>query len=542
MRNALKSGETESFKNKIITQNAFRVSRYEIMTDTILILDFGSQYTQLIARRVRELKVFSLIEPCTVSVERIKKLKPKGIILSGGPYSVYEKGAPRLSADILRLGIPVLGICYGMQSIVKGLGGRVRESSRREYGHAPMYIDNHQDLFFTLGAKVVSWMSHADRALQLPKGFIRMAHTLSTPYAAIGCPEKKIYGVQFHPEVVHTEGGLQIISNFLFRICECFANWQLEDFISAQVGQIRKQVKKDKVVCGLSGGVDSSTLSVLIHRAIGKNLKCIFIDNGLLRRGEAKQVIKVFGDDCKIDLHFVAAAGLFLKRLKGVLDPEEKRKIIGHTFIEVFEAEAKKIKNARYLAQGTLYPDVIESIPFFGGPTSKIKSHHNVGGLPERMPLKLVEPFRTLFKDEVREIARLLGLPQRIIHRHPFPGPGLAVRIVGEITKERLRILRASDAIMEKIIKARKLYRPLWQAFCVLLPLKSVGVMGDKRTYEFVIAVRAVESADGMTADWARIPYEVLGEISNTIINRVRGVNRVVFDISSKPPATIEWE
>lgn len=512
------------------------------MTDTILILDFGSQYTQLIARRVRELKVFSLIEPCTVSISRIKKIKPKGIILSGGPYSVYEKGAPQLHKEILQLGIPVLGICYGMQSIVKACGGKVKEASRREYGRALMYIDNHDDLFFTMPAKITSWMSHADKVLELPKGFKRLAHTVNTSYAAIGHVKKKIYGVQFHPEVVHTEGGLQIISNFLFRICECFANWQLEDFITAQVDQIRRQVKKNRVVCGLSGGVDSSTLSVLIHRAIGKDLKCIFIDNGLLRRGEAREVIKVFGEDCNIDLHFVDAADMFLKRLKGVLDPEKKRKIIGHTFIEVFEAESKKIKNAKFLAQGTLYPDVIESIPFFGGPTSKIKSHHNVGGLPERMQLKLLEPFRTLFKDEVREIARLMGLPERIIHRHPFPGPGLAVRIVGEITKERLRILRASDAILEKIIKARKLYRPLWQAFCVLLPLKSVGVMGDKRTYEFVIAIRAVESADGMTADWAKIPYEVMGEISNTIINRVRGVNRVVFDISSKPPATIEWE
>ncbi|MBN2483819.1 MAG: glutamine-hydrolyzing GMP synthase [Candidatus Omnitrophica bacterium] len=512
------------------------------MTDTILILDFGSQYTQLIARRVRELKVFSLIEPCTVSVSRIKQLKPKGIILSGGPYSVYEKGAPKLSKEIVRLGIPVLGICYGMQSIVKMSGGRVQEASRREYGRAPMYIDNHDDLFFTMPAKMISWMSHADKVLELPKGFKRLAHTVNTAYAAVGLPKKKIYGVQFHPEVVHTEGGLQIISNFLFRICECFANWQLEDYITQQIGEIRAQVKKKKVICGLSGGVDSSTLSVLIHKAIGRNLKCIFIDNGVLRRGEVKNVIKVFRKNFKMDLHFVDAASLFLKRLKGVIDPEEKRRIIGHTFIEVFEQEAKKITHAEYLAQGTLYPDVIESIPFFGGPTSKIKSHHNVGGLPARMHLKLIEPFRTLFKDEVREIAKLLGLPEEIIHRHPFPGPGLAVRIVGEVTKERLRILQASDILLENIIRNRKLYRELWQSFCVLLPLKSVGVMGDKRTYEFVIAIRAVTSMDGMTADWGKIPYEVLGEISNTIINRVRGVNRVVLDISSKPPATIEWE
>jgi GMP synthase (glutamine-hydrolysing) len=510
--------------------------------DAILILDFGSQYTQLIGRRIRELKVFSIIEPYNIEIERIKELNPKGIILSGGPHSVYEKNAPSLKKEILELGIPILGICYGMQILVKTLKGEVKEAKKREYGKAVMYIDNHDDLFFSLPAKITSWMSHTDQVVQLPKGFIQLAHTLNTKFAAVGNKKKKIYGVQFHPEVVHTDLGLQIISNFLFRIVECFANWQLEDFISEQISQIRKKVGKGNVVLGLSGGVDSSTAAVLMHEAIGRKLKCIFVNNGVLRKGEAKRVINVFRNHFKMDLHYVDASKSFLDRLKGVVDPEEKRKIIGHEFIRVFETEAHRIKNVKFLVQGTLYPDVIESVSFFGGPTARIKSHHNVGGLPLDMKLKLIEPFRQLFKDEVREIAKLLKLPSSIIERHPFPGPGLAVRIIGEITNERLRILREADVILEEIIRKRKLYNELWQAFCVLLPLKTVGVMGDRRTYENVAAIRAVSSLDGMTADWAKIPHDCLGEVSNRIINKVRGINRVVFDISSKPPATIEWE
>jgi GMP synthase (glutamine-hydrolysing) len=512
------------------------------MKDTILILDYGSQYTQLIARRVRELKVFSLIEPYNISIEKIRRIKPKGIILSGGPYSVYEAGFPKLNRKILELNIPVLGICYGMQITVKTLGGKIREAKRREYGKALMYIDDHQDLFFSLPEKIISWASHGDSARSLPKGFICLAHTENTPYAAIASRERKIYGVQFHPEVVHTQLGLQIISNFLFRICNCSASWELGDFIQAKISQIRRRVDNKKVICGLSGGVDSSTLAVLIHKAIRRNLKCIFVDNGLLRRGEAKDVVKIFRDHFKMDLRFIDASRQFLKRLKGVVDPEEKRRIIGHEFIRVFEREAKKIRGVQFLAQGTLYPDVIESTSFFGGPTRRIKSHHNVAGLPMNLKLKLIEPFKELFKDEVREIAKILGLPDQIITRHPFPGPGLGVRIIGEITKSRLKILRDADAILEKIIKERGLYKDLWQAFCILLPLKTVGVMGDKRTYEYVVAIRGVTSLDGMTADWAKIPYPVLEEISNSIINRVKGINRVVFDISSKPPATIEWE
>jgi len=510
--------------------------------DTILILDFGSQYTQLIARRVRELKVFSVIEPCTASIEKIKKIKPKAIILSGGPHSVYERKAPPLKKEILKLGIPILGICYGMQILVKTLGGDVKEAKKREYGRAKMYIDNHDDLFFSLPAKIISWMSHTDQAKQLPEGFIQLAHTLNTKYAAIGNKDKKIYGVQFHPEVVHTELGLQVISNFLFRIVECFANWQLQDFIDEKISEIRKKVKDKNVILGLSGGVDSSTAAVLVHKAIGKKLKCIFVNNGVLRKNEATQVKKVFAGHFKMDLHYVDASKIFLKKLKGVADPERKRKIIGHEFIRVFDEEAHRVKNVEFLVQGTLYPDVIESVSFFGGPTACIKSHHNVGGLPLDMKLKLIEPFRQLFKDEVREIARILKMPDTIIGRHPFPGPGLAVRIIGDITKGRLKILREADAIFEKIIKKRGLYNDIWQAFCVLLPLKTVGVMGDKRTYEHVVAIRAVDSLDGMTADWSKIPHSVLDEISNSIINKVRGINRVVFDISSKPPATIEWE
>ncbi|MDD3296176.1 MAG: glutamine-hydrolyzing GMP synthase [Candidatus Omnitrophica bacterium] len=510
--------------------------------DTVLILDFGSQYTQLIARRVRELKVFSIIEPCVMSLEKIKKINPKAIILSGGPHSVYERNAPLLDKGIFSLGVPILGICYGMQIVVRTLKGKVRESKKREYGRAQMYIDNHKDLFFSLPAKIVSWMSHTDQVDALPGEFKVLAHTSNTKYAAIGDIKRKVYCVQFHPEVVHTDFGLQILSNFIFRIADCFANWQLEDFVAEQIREIKKKVGSRNVICGLSGGVDSSAAAVLIHKAIGKKLKCIFVNNGLLRKNEASQVLKIFKGNFKIDLHYADASKIFLRELKGVTNPETKRKIIGNEFIKVFEAEARKIKNVEFLVQGTLYPDVIESVSCFGGPTACIKSHHNVGGLPKDMKLKLIEPFRQLFKDEVRQIAKILGLPQEIINRHPFPGPGLAVRILGEITSGQLKILREADSILEKIIKKHGFYDDIWQAFCVLLPLKTVGVMGDKRTYEYVAAIRAVSSLDGMTADWFKIPHEVLDEISNAIINKVRGVNRVVFDISSKPPATIEWE
>ncbi len=510
--------------------------------DTVLIIDFGSQYTQLIARRVRELRVFSIVKPYTITKAEAEKINPKAIILSGGPHSVYQKNAPSFKKEFLEFEIPVLGICYGMQILIQAKGGAVKEGKRREYGHAKMYIDNHDNLFFSLPAAISSWMSHTDQVAKLPRGFKQLSHTLNTKLASVGDPKKKLYGVQFHPEVIHTELGIQILSNFLFRISDCFANWQLEDFICEQIKEIKKKTAKGNVICGLSGGVDSSTGAVLLHKAIGKKLKCIFVNNGLLRKGEVKRVLKVFRDNYKINLHYVNAAAKFIRKLKGVVDPEEKRKIIGHEFINIFESEAKKFKNAKFLMQGTLYPDVIESVSFFGGPTDCIKSHHNVGGLPAKMNLNLIEPFRDLFKDEVRKIAEMLGLPQTIVKRHPFPGPGLAIRILGGVNKERLKVLREADFILEKIIRQKGLYDKYWQIFSVLLPIRSVGVMGDKRTYENAVAIRAVTSLDGMTADWAKVPQDVLAQISNAIINKVRGINRVVFDISSKPPATIEWE
>lgn len=510
--------------------------------DTVLVVDFGSQYTQLIARRIRELKVYSLVKPYTISASELKQIKPKAIILSGGPYSVYQKGAPKLGKHLIDSGIPVLGICYGMQSLIQAKSGLVKESRIREYGQATMYIDNHNDLFFSLPAKISSWMSHTDQLVKLPPGFKKLAHTIDTKFAAVGNLKEKVYGVQFHPEVVHTEYGIQIISNFLFRIAECFANWQLEDFLSEEIERIKNKVGNGNVICGLSGGVDSSTGAVLLQRALGRKLKCIFVNNGLLRKNEAQRVLKVFRDNYKINLSYVDASKSFLDKLKQITDPEQKRKIIGHEFINVFEQEAKKFKKAQYLMQGTLYPDVIESVSFFGGPTACIKSHHNVGGLPAKMKLKLIEPFKDLFKDEVRKIAEILGLPRSIVSRHPFPGPGLAVRILGEVNRQRLKILKEADYILEKVVKEEKIYDDFWQIFSVLLPVKSVGVMGDKRTYENALVVRAVTSLDGMTADWAKISPEILAKISNQIINKVRGINRVVYDISSKPPATIEWE
>lgn len=510
--------------------------------EVVLILDFGSQYTQLIARRVRESRVFSKIIPYNMPAKEIVKLSPKGLILSGGPASVYEKKSPMPDKNIFKLGVPILGICYGLQAIAQELGGKVKHTKEREYGKAELFIDNHQGLFNHLPSNITCWMSHGDYLTKPPKGFSIIAHTLNAPIAAIGNYNRKIFGVQFHPEVAHTPKGNEIISNFLFRICGCSSRWMMESFIAETVNSIKKLVGKKKAVCGLSGGVDSSVAAILIHKAIGNRLRCIFIDNGLLRKSEAMQVKKVFKDHFHMNVEFADAQDRFLKKLKGVTDPETKRKIIGEEFVRVFEEKAKKIKGVEFLGQGTLYPDVIESVSAFGGPSSRIKTHHNVGGLPLKMHLKLIEPLRDLFKDEVREIGRKLELPDTIIGRQPFPGPGLAVRVIGEITLERLKILREADERVIEEIRKAGLYQDIWQSFAVLLPVKSVGVMGDSRTYENVAAIRAVSSVDGMTADWVKLPYEVLEKIASRIINEVKGINRVVYDVSSKPPATIEWE
>jgi GMP synthase (glutamine-hydrolysing) len=509
---------------------------------TVVILDFGSQYTQLIARRVRENKVFSCILPYNTSPEALKAMSPRGIILSGGPASVYEKKSPLPDKRIFKLGIPILGVCYGMQAIAKCLGGSVKYNPKREYGNTEVFIDDTRDLLNHLPGNITCWMSHSDLVKKCPPGFASIAHTLNTEIAAIGDRSHKIYAVQFHPEVTHTIKGNQIIANFLFKICGCFPRWTIQSFIREAVDDIKKTVGKNRVVLGLSGGVDSSVCAVLVHKAIDKNLKSVFIDNGLLRKDEAETVKKTFQGLFHMNLDYVNQAKRFLLGLKGVTDPEQKRKIIGEEFVKVFEEEALKFKNVEFLAQGTLYPDVIESVSPTGAPSARIKSHHNVAGLPLNMKLKLLEPLRELFKDEVREIARQLGLPENIIHRQPFPGPGLSVRIIGEVTEERLRILREVDRRLLEEIKAANLYDKVWQSFAVLLPVKSVGVMGDSRTYENVVAIRCVESVDGMTADWTRLPYELLEKLSHRIINEVKGVNRVVYDISSKPPATIEWE
>ncbi|MCM8789436.1 MAG: glutamine-hydrolyzing GMP synthase [Candidatus Omnitrophica bacterium] len=512
------------------------------MRQTILILDFGSQYTQLIARRVRENKVFSKLIPYNTPAKEIASLKPKGLIFSGGPASVTDKKSPLPDKGIFKLGIPILGICYGMQVIAKMQGGRVKYSKGREYGKVELFIDDNRNLFSHLPGNLTCWASHSDYVTKLPPGFHISAHTINNPIAAISNPKRKIYAVLFHPEVTHTEKGNQIISNFLFKICGCFSQWTVEFFVKETVQNIKNTVGKDKVVLGLSGGVDSSVAAILIHKAIGKNLRPIFIDNGLLRKYEPQQVKKIFRNMFHLNLNYVERSQRFLDRLKGVTDPEEKRKIIGDEFIKIFEEEAAKVKGVKYLAQGTLYPDVIESLSPVGGPSRRIKSHHNVGGLPLHMKLKLIEPLRELFKDEVRNIGKELGLPEEIISRQPFPGPGLAVRIIGEVTRERLDLLREVDSRVIEEIKAAGLHNQVWQSFAVLLPIKSVGVMGDKRTYENIVALRCVSSLDGMTADWVKLPYELLEKISNRIINEVKGVNRVVYDISSKPPATIEWE
>ena len=510
--------------------------------ETLLIIDFGSQYNQLIARRVRESKVFCEIVPPTISVDKILSKNVKGIILSGGPASVYQKNAPTLDLKFLEIGVPVLGICYGMQALSHQLGGQVRRARHREYGRAELYrAGSGGALFANTPKKWTSWMSHGDYISRIPKGFARTAYTKSTPMAAFENAARKIYGVQFHPEVMHSEFGAQVIRNFLFDICHYKKSWTMDNFIRETTLRLRDQVKNDRVILGLSGGVDSSVAAALLSRAIGKKLTCIFVNNGLLRKNEEQEVRRAFSGR-QLNLRVVKADRIFLKKLKNVVDPERKRKIIGHEFIYAFDREAKHIKGAKYLAQGTLYPDVIESRSAFGGPTAVIKSHHNVGGLPEKMNLKLIEPLRELFKDEVRALGLKLGLPQTLIGRHPFPGPGLAVRILGSITEERLRVLKEADIRFIDEIRKAGLYDKIWQAFAVLLPVKAVGVMGDERTYENVIALRAVTSVDGMTADWFQFPKDVMGKISNRIINEVKGVNRVVYDISSKPPATIEWE
>ncbi|MFH1790411.1 MAG: glutamine-hydrolyzing GMP synthase [Candidatus Omnitrophota bacterium] len=508
----------------------------------ILIIDYGSQYNQLIARRVRENSVYCRIVPPGISAKDVMAMEPAGIILSGGPSSVYLKEGPKCDPAIVKLGIPVLGICYGMQLLTKICGGNVQRTKKREYGRTRLLVGTRGPVFKGTPRCFVTWMSHGDYVSKLPPGFQRLASTDSTRYASIGNEERKIYGVQFHPEVVHTEHGARIITNFLVNVCGCRKNWTMKSFVKNTIADVRRTAGGEKIILGLSGGVDSSVVAALLHRAIGKKLVCIFVDNGLLRHDEAKRVNALFSKGLGINLITVNAARLFMDGLRGVVNPEKKRKIIGRLFIKVFEKEAKRVGNAKFLAQGTLYPDVIESQSAFGGPSAVIKSHHNVGGLPKRMGLSLIEPLRELFKDEVRKVGRELGLPDEILKRQPFPGPGLAIRVMGAVTADRLEILRKADSIMISEMKKAGLYYTLWQTFPVLLPINTVGIMGDERTYEFVVALRAVTSQDGMTADWARIPYDVLGSVSSRIINEVKGVNRVVFDISSKPPSTIEWE
>ena len=513
------------------------------MNEQIVILDFGSQYTQVIARRIRECQVYSTILPFNTPAAEIAKLNPSGLILSGGPSSVYAKGAPLPDEGIFTLGVPILGICYGVQLFGQFLGGKVEPGAKREYGKGSLNIvDSACALFRKLPATLQVWNSHGDKLTRLPAGFRPVARTENSEYAAIEDAARRFYGIQFHPEVAHTPRGKEVLSNFVHQICGCGRDWTMRHYIDQAVEQIRAQVGTEKVILGLSGGVDSSVAAALLHRAIGDQLTCIFVNNGVLRAGEAEVVREVFGRNFHVRLHYANATALFLKRLAGVTDPERKRKIIGRTFIEVFEDALRHVGKARFLAQGTLYPDVIESVPIAGNPAALIKSHHNVGGLPKKMRLKLVEPLRCLFKDEVRLLGEELGLPDEIVWRQPFPGPGLAVRVIGEVTKRRLDILRKADAIVVGEMKASGWYHKIWQSFAVLLPVKSVGVMGDERTYDYTIAVRAVESQDGMTADWVRLPYEMLETLAGRIINEVKGVNRCVFDITSKPPGTIEWE
>jgi GMP synthase (glutamine-hydrolysing) len=533
----------------------------------ILILDFGSQYTQVIARRIRELQVYSEIVPFNISAPEVVDLAPNGIILSGGPASVYEKGAPQIDPKIFTLGIPVLGICYGLMQMAHHLGGQVVFSGRREYGAGMLQITNSSQLFDGLGPQLDVWNSHGDEVTALPKGFRAAARTEGCDFAAVEDPQRKLYGLQFHPEVAHTPRGKEILQNFVYHICHCTMDWTMGSFIEEACNRVRRQVGEAKVVLGLSGGVDSSVTAALLHKAIGDQLTCIFVNNGLLRAREEEVVQRVFGENFHVRLKYVDASDSFLSKLRGVTDPEQKRKIIGNEFIKVFQhateellAEDRQNRGAgrqpaskkntgktpvaqyKFLAQGTLYPDVIESVSIGGNPAQVIKTHHNVGGLPDKMHFELVEPLRQLFKDEVRQAGLQLGLPKEIVYRQPFPGPGLAVRIIGEVTPERLSILRAADTIVQSEMESADWYYKVWQSFAVLLPVQTVGVMGDQRTYENTIALRIVESQDGMTADWVRVPYELLARISSRISNEVKGVNRVVYDISSKPPSTIEWE
>ncbi|MFA7164482.1 MAG: glutamine-hydrolyzing GMP synthase [Desulfoplanes sp.] len=511
--------------------------------DSVIILDFGSQYTQLIARRVREAGVYSEIHPCTMKLEKLKAMDPQAIILSGGPASVTDPASPSIDPEVYTWGIPILGICYGMQLSAKLLGGEISPAKDREYGRSEIEFCGSCKLWDNLnsGKKLKVWMSHGDKVMTPPPGFSVIGRTETVDVAAMADEARKIYCLQFHPEVVHTEQGETIINNFLFNIAGVKSTWSMSSFVDTVIPQLREQIGDAQVVCGLSGGIDSTVVAALLHRAIGKRLHCIFVDNGLLRKNEAEEVTAFLRKYFDLNLIHVKAQDLFLDKLEGVSDPEKKRKIIGHTFIEVFEKEAKAIPGVSFLAQGTLYPDVIES-ESFKGPSAVIKSHHNVGGLPEKMNLTLVEPLRELFKDEVRKVAQQLGMPDFIVWRHPFPGPGLAIRIIGEITRKRLEVLKNADAIVTSELKSSNWYYKIWQGFAVLLPLKTVGVMGDERTYESVVALRIVDSVDAMTADWSRIPSEILARISNRIINEVQGVNRVVLDISSKPPSTIEWE
>ena len=511
--------------------------------EQIVILDFGSQYTQVIARRIRECRVYSVILRYDTPAAQIAALRPKGIVLSGGPSSVYAKDAPLPDRAIFRLGVPMLGICYGVQLLAQYLGGRVEPGQRREYGKGTLRIkDRSSPLFAGLPVQMQVWNSHGDRLTKLPAGFKSVAATENSNYAAIENRAQKLFGLQFHPEVAHTPRGREIIANFVHKLCGCGRNWTMRNYIARAVEALRAQVGRERVLLGLSGGVDSSVAAALLHRAIGRRLTCIFVNNGLLRGREAAVVREVFGRHFKIKLQYADASALFLRRLKGVTDPERKRKIIGRTFIQVFEAAARRAGKGRFLAQGTLYPDVIESVPIGGNPAAMIKSHHNVGGLPKRMRFQLVEPLKCLFKDEVRQLGLELDLPREIVLRQPFPGPGLAVRILGEVTPKRLAILRNADAIVVEEMKNSGWYYRIWQSFAVLLPVRSVGVMGDERTYDYTIAIRAVESQDGMTADWVKFPCDLLEKLSNRIINEVKGVNRVCFDITSKPPGTIEWE